>query len=109
MPHLEAPSIVPLEDCPIMSGGMGAHVLSPEGLGRISAMGAAATASVTAAEVVVARELMRGNEAFFRALGQFPVQYMAEQFADSYWRGNHSAVSCVMVVTGVVVWCGVVA
>lgn len=86
MPHLDKPSIVPLEDCQIMSGGMGANVLSPEGLGRISGMGAAATASVTAAEVVVARELMRGNEAFFRALGQFPVQYMAEQFADSYWR-----------------------
>ena len=71
MPHLDNPSIVPLEDCQIMSGGMGAHVLSPEGLGRISGMGAAATASVTAAEVVVARELMRGNEAFFRALGSF--------------------------------------
>lgn len=42
MPHLDNPSIVPLEDCQIMSGGMGANVLSPEGLGRISGMGAAA-------------------------------------------------------------------
>jgi len=65
MPHLDNPSIVPLEDCQIMSGRMGANVLSPEGLGRICGMGAAATASVTAAEVVVVRELMRETEHSF--------------------------------------------
>lgn len=81
----EATRPLALEDCRLISGGMGVNVLSSEGLGLLAAQGVAATASVTAADIVLGRELMRGNQAFLRAVEAFPNQTIGERILGLYW------------------------
>ena len=63
---IETAPVSPLEDCRLISGGMGVDVLSSEGLGKLAAHGVAATASITAADIVAGRQLMRGNRKFWK-------------------------------------------